>query len=59
VCGYVYWSAWDNFEWAEGYRPTFGLIGIDRADGLRRIVRSSAEAFGRVARTGSLAALEG
>src|SRR6185436_3752055 len=28
--GYLHWSSSDNFEWAEGYRPTFGLIGIDR-----------------------------
>jgi beta-glucosidase len=55
--GYLYWSSFDNFEWAEGYRPTFGLVGIDRADGLRRVVRPSADAFGRVARTGSLSAL--
>jgi beta-glucosidase len=55
--GYFYWSSFDNFEWAEGYRPTFGLIGVDRADGLRRVVRPSAEAFGRVAREGRIAAL--
>lgn len=55
--GYLYWSSFDNFEWAEGYRPTFGLIGVDRADGLRRVVRPSAVAFGRVARTGRIAAL--
>ena len=57
VRGYHYWSSFDNFEWAEGYRPTFGLIGIDREDGLRRVVRPSARAYGAVARTGSLAAL--
>ena len=57
VRGYVYWSSFDNFEWSEGYRPTFGLVGIDREDGLRRVVRPSAEAFGRVARSGELAAL--
>jgi len=57
VRGYLHWSAFDNFEWAEGYRPTFGLVGIDREDGLRRVVRPSAEAFGRVARTGRLANL--
>jgi beta-glucosidase len=54
VRGYQYWSSFDNFEWAEGYRPTFGLIGIDREDGLRRVVRPSARAYGVVARTGSL-----
>jgi beta-glucosidase len=57
VRGYIHWSSFDNFEWAEGYRPTFGLIGIDRGDGLRRVVRPSARAFGRVAATGELDAL--
>ncbi|MGE5763012.1 MAG: glycoside hydrolase family 1 protein [Mycobacterium leprae] len=57
VRGYLYWSSFDNFEWAEGYRPTFGLVGIDRDDGLRRVVRPSARLFGQVARTGSLTPL--
>ena len=57
VRGYLYWSSFDNFEWAVGYRPTFGLVGIDRADGLRRIPRRSAELFGEVARTGDLTPL--
>ena len=53
VRGYLYWSAFDNFEWNEGYRPTFGLIGIDREHELERIVRPSAHAFGNLARSGS------
>jgi beta-glucosidase len=57
VRGFHYWSSFDNFEWAEGYRPTFGMIGIDRADGLRRVVRPSARAYRELARTGSLSAL--
>jgi beta-glucosidase len=29
IRGYFVWSLLDNFEWACGYRPTFGLIKVD------------------------------
>ncbi|HYM58851.1 MAG TPA: family 1 glycosylhydrolase [Solirubrobacteraceae bacterium] len=51
-------SAFDTFEWNEGYRPTFGMVGIDRAGGLRREVRESARRFGALARTRSLSVFE-
>lgn len=57
VRGYIYWSSFDNFEWNEGFRPTFGLVGIDYSNGLRRVVRPSAVAFGAVARARRPAAL--
>jgi beta-glucosidase len=57
VRGYFYWSSFDNFEWSKGYMPRFGLIGIDRENGLRRVVNPSAVVYGEVARTGSLKVL--
>ena len=57
VRGYFHWSAFDNFEWSHGYGPTFGLIGVERDNGFRRVVKASAVLYGEVARTGSLQAL--
>ncbi|MCY0881235.1 MAG: family 1 glycosylhydrolase [Firmicutes bacterium] len=37
VHGYYYWSLLDNFEWAEGFAPRFGLISVDYATQLRRL----------------------
>ncbi|MBI2870867.1 MAG: glycoside hydrolase family 1 protein [Candidatus Omnitrophica bacterium] len=41
VKGYFYWSLLDNFEWAEGTRPRFGLVEVD-FQSLRRAARPSA-----------------
>ncbi|MFL6126011.1 family 1 glycosylhydrolase, partial [Actinophytocola sp.] len=57
VRGYLHWSAFDNFEWAEGYRPKFGLIAVDRDKNFTRTPKSSAHAFARLAATGCLDAL--
>lgn len=57
VRGYLHWSAFDNFEWSEGYRPKFGLIAVDRANGFRRDPKPSAFALQRVAESGDLSRL--
>lgn len=59
VRGYLHWSAFDNFEWCEGYGPKFGLIAVDRDQNFTRIPKPSAYALSRVARTGRLDALRG
>jgi beta-glucosidase len=52
VRGYYVWTLLDNFEWAEGYRPTFGLVHVDRAT-LRRTPKASAHYYrGILARAG-------
>ena len=53
VRGYTYWSAFDNFEWSLGYRPTFGLIAVDR-ETQERTVKPSAHWLGAVARANAL-----
>jgi beta-glucosidase len=49
VRGYFHWSLLDNFEWAEGYGPRFGLYEVDYATQERR-ARPSAEVYARIAR---------
>ncbi|MCS6981504.1 MAG: GH1 family beta-glucosidase [Flavobacteriales bacterium] len=40
LAGYFVWSLLDNFEWAEGYKPRFGLIYVDYKT-QKRIVKDS------------------
>ncbi len=45
--GYFVWSLMDNFEWALGYRPRFGLVHVDFATQERR-PKASAAWYARV-----------
>ena len=42
VQGYLHWSLLDNFEWAFGWWPKFGLVSVDREEDMKRTIRKSA-----------------
>lgn len=44
VKGYLHWSLIDNFEWAEGFHPRFGLFEVNYQN-FERIARPSAEFY--------------
>lgn len=41
IAGYFHWSLLDNFEWAEGYHPRFGLIHVDYETQVRTLKDSA------------------
>jgi len=53
LLGYQHWSALDNYEWASGYAPTFGLIAWDK-ETFARTPKPSAAWYGEVARNNGL-----
>lgn len=54
VLGYLFWTTSDNWEWADGYGPKFGLVAVDRANALARIPRPSYFLFSKVVSTGKI-----
>jgi beta-glucosidase len=57
VRGYFHWSLLDNFEWADGYKASFGLMAVDRdRPGMPRTWRPSAMLYRDIIRARSLPA---
>jgi beta-glucosidase len=50
LLGYLYWSLLDNFEWAEGFGPRFGIVEVDYAS-QRRTVRASARTYAEICKS--------
>lgn len=48
IKGYIFWTLTDNWEWADGYCPKFGLVSIDRKNNLQRIPRDSYSLFSKI-----------
>ncbi|MBF0523181.1 MAG: glycoside hydrolase family 1 protein [Candidatus Omnitrophica bacterium] len=53
VIGYFYWSLLDNYEWAQGFVPRFGLIDVNYITQERK-VRESARKFEEIIKSGKL-----
>jgi beta-glucosidase len=55
VKGYFWWTLVDNFEWAEGYAPRFGLFANDSKTQVRT-ARATAEIYSRIVRDDGIGA---
>jgi beta-glucosidase/6-phospho-beta-glucosidase/beta-galactosidase len=53
VRGFYEWSLTDNFEWAQGFAPHFGLYSVDYSD-YSRTPTDGATVFGQIAQSRTL-----
>lgn len=55
VRGYFYWSLIDNFEWAAGWAPKFGLYEVDRKN-FKRTPRPSVKVYADICKNNRIIA---
>ncbi len=55
IRGFFYWSLIDNFEWAAGFGPRFGLYAVDYDSGERR-PRDSVNIYAEIAKNNGISA---
>ncbi len=53
VRGYFYWSLLDNFEWAHGFGPRFGLVEMNYAT-MERHIRLSAYEYKKICESNAI-----
>ena len=53
VKGYIHWALTDNFEWAEGFWPRFGLYDVDYAT-KKRYLNEGGAFYAEIARNNGL-----
>lgn len=52
VEGYIHWTVSDNWEWADGYCPKFGIVAVDRSTrNFTRTKRPFYETFKEIVRS--------
>jgi beta-glucosidase len=57
VRGYYHWSLYDNFEWAEGFEPRFGLYHVDYGT-YARTATEGATVLGEIAKARKVTAAQ-
>jgi beta-glucosidase len=57
VNGYFVWTLMDNFEWAEGYHPRFGLVYVDFKT-QQRVIKNSGRWYGQFLKNTVTASME-
>ena len=55
VKGYIFWTVSDNWEWADGYCPKFGMVAVIRTESeLIRVKRPSYDLFTDIVKEGKI-----